>query len=250
MSATVSRLPWGVVHLVLVVTFVGAVAGCGTATVTAERQVGVAPAAPPGIVYVTDFELDVVNVQAQRDILPPPPPAPFGLGRVLPPLPGAPVEPAVRARQLVDLMSKSLVAELSDRGVSVRRLGPHDTLPAKGWLIRGVFTSVNEGSQLRRAVIGFGAGQTNVQVLVSVADLTRGTPEPMYEVDTKADSGRLPGAVITLNPYVAAARFVLATGDVDRNVKQTAAQIADHMTRRLGEGGVPRGTATAGPRDQ
>jgi hypothetical protein len=194
-----------------------------------------------------DFELDAVDVQTQRDLLPPPPPSPPGLGRVPPPLPSAPLEPAVRARQIVDLMSKSLVAELSRRGVAVRRLGPHETLPPEGWLVRGVFTSLNGGTQLRRAVIGSGAGQTNVQVLVSVDDLTQGPPQPMYEVDTKADSGTVPGAVITLNPHVAAARFVLSRADLDRRVKQTAAQIADHTMRRVADGVVPRRTMAARP---
>jgi Domain of unknown function (DUF4410) len=100
-----------------------------------------------------------------------------------------------------------------------------------------VFTQVQEGNQLRRAVVGFGAGQTQLQALVAVDDLTRGAPKPMYEVDTSADSGNLPGGVITLNPYVAAARFVLADGDLDRNVKQTAQQIAERVVQRLKESG-------------
>ena len=66
-----------------------------------------------------------------------------------------------------------------------------------------------------------------------MSSVTRGAPKPMYEAETRADSGKLPGAAITLNPYVAAARFVLAGGDLDRNVKQTAAQIAEQTARRL-----------------
>ena len=219
----------------LAAALASALTGCGSARVAGERQVGVAPVTAPVMVYVMDFELDAVNVRAQRGILPPPPPASLGLGNVLPPLPGATLDPAVRARQVVDLMSKSLVAELSERGVAVRRLGPREPLPADGWVVRGVFTSVNEGNQLQRAVIGFGAGQTDVQVLVSIDDLARGTPKPIYELDTKADSGKLPGAVITLNPYVAAARFVLSGKDVDRSVKQTAEQVAEHTAQRLRE---------------
>jgi len=232
-SAGVTRRQLAVRSLLLVAGFAGALAGCGSAQVAAQREVGAASAAPPAMVYVKDFELDAINVRAQRGIVPPPPPAPPGLGSVLPPLPGATRDPEVRARQVVDLMSKSLVAELAERGVGVRRLGLREALPVEGWLVRGVFTSVHEGNQLQRAVIGFGAGQTDVQVLVSVDDLALGTPRPMYEVDTKADSGRLPGAVITLNPYVAAARFVLSGKDVDRSVKQTAERIAEHMAQRL-----------------
>ena len=221
--------------LLLVATF-AVLAGCSSAAVASERQVGSA-AGPPSIVYVTDFELDASNVRQQREILPPPPPPPPGLGNVLPKLPGTPVEPAVRARQLVELMATSLMKELTDKGVTVRRLGPREQPPASGWLVRGVFTDVQEGHQLRRAVIGFGAGQTALQVLVAVDDLAEGVLKPMYEMDAKADSGRLPGAAITMNPYVAAARFVLAGGDLDRNVRQTAAQIAGQVTRSVKESG-------------
>ena len=38
--------------------------------------------------------------------------------------------------------------------------------------------------------------------------------------------------MITLNPYVAAARFVLAGHDLERNVRQTAGQIAADVAAR------------------
>jgi hypothetical protein len=220
----------------VLVSIVAALSGCGSATVSAERQVGDAPTGPPSVVYVTDFELDASNVHAQRGVLPPAPPPPLGLPR----LPGAPVEPAVRARQVVELMSESLLKDLAAKGATVRQLAKGEPLPGSGWLVRGVFTNVDEGNQFRRAVLGFGADQTDLQVLVAVDDLTQGTPKPIYEVDTKADSGKLPGAAITLNPYVAAARFVLSGSDLDRNVKQTATQIAEQVSRRLKESSPPR----------
>ena len=218
----------------LLLSLMATAAGCGSAKVAGERQIG-APTSAPAVVYVADFELDPGNVRAERGILPPPLPPPPGLGNVLPRLPGTPREPADRARQLVELMSSSLLKELRDKGVSARRLEKGEAPPVDGWLVRGVFTSVQEGNQLRRAVVGFGAGTTDLQAVVSIDDLTAGAPKPLYEVDTSADSGRLPGAVITLNPYVAAARFVLSDGDLDRNVKQTAARVAEQMARRLKE---------------
>lgn len=140
-------------------------------------------------------------------------------------------------------MAKSLLKELGEKGVPTRRLARGETPPTNGWLVRGVFTNVQEGNQLRRAVIGFGAGSTDLQVLVTIDDLTRGAPKPMYEVQTSADSGKLSGAVITRNPYVAAARFVLSGGDLDRNVKQTAAQIAEQTARRVKAAEPSAGTA-------
>jgi Domain of unknown function (DUF4410) len=82
-------------------------------------------------------------------------------------------------------------------------------------------------------VIGFGAGATELQVATAVDQLGAGSPQPLYTVDTSAQSGRLPGAAVTLNPYAAAARFVIAGSDLTRNVKATAAKIADQVKERV-----------------
>jgi hypothetical protein len=112
--------------------------------------------------------------------------------------------------------------------------------------VRGVLTEVNEGNQLRRAAIGFGAGQTAVQVVVAVDNLADGAPRPFYEVDTAAASAAAPGAVIVLKPYVAAARFVLVGRDVEQNVTQTARKIAAELaTRASAAGGSTRVVAPA-----
>ena len=54
-------------------------------------------------------------------------------------------------------------------------------------------------------------------------------------VATDATSGNKPGAAPTLvlGPYGAAARFVMAGQDLDKNVKQTAAEIARQMTKHI-----------------
>jgi hypothetical protein len=84
-------------------------------------------------------------------------------------------------------------------------------------------------------MIGFGEGQTDIQVIVNVQDLSKGTPKPLYEIATEAGSGNKPGAAPTLafGSYGAAARFVMAKGDLDKNVKHTAAKIAEEMAARV-----------------
>jgi hypothetical protein len=42
-----------------------------------------------------------------------------------------------------------------------------------------------------------------------------------------------PPGVITLNPYVAAAKFVVAGSDLDRNVKDAASEIAKKIAARV-----------------
>jgi hypothetical protein len=209
--------------------------GCGSAKVTSQRAVGTAPTARPAVIYVSDFELDTHDLKSERSLLPPPPAPPGPLGTMLPKPPGSPKEPAARKRELVDLMSTSLVNELTKLGHTARRWNAGTPPPTSGRLVRGVFTQVDEGDRMRRAVVGFGAGQTQMQIVATVDDLAQGTPKPFYEVDTVADSGKAPGAgpAIVFAPAAAAARFVLAGSDLDRNVKQAAATIAADVAARV-----------------
>jgi len=157
----------------------GLLSACGSATISGQREVGAAPTTRPAVVYVTDFQLDAQNVHSEPSLLPPPPPPPPGpLGSILPKPPGTPKDPAVRARELIDLMSTTLVQDLAKAGLSARRLSAGDPRPATGWLVRGVFTQVDEGNRLHRAVIGFGAGQTDLQLAVAIDDLAQGVPRP------------------------------------------------------------------------
>jgi hypothetical protein len=108
-------------------------------------------------------------------------------------------------------------------------------VPTQGWLLRGAFVEVDEGNRLRRSMLGFGEGRTDVQVITSVHDLSRGSPAPLHQIAAEAHSGSKPGAAPTLvvGPYGAAARFAMAGGDVEKNVKETAGGIAVEVGRYL-----------------
>jgi hypothetical protein len=219
-------------RLSLVLLLASLLPGCKSATVTNQRTFDPAPAIKPTLIYVTDFELGAQNIQHEQGVLPS---RPGPLGRAESRLYGTSQDPAARARQLVEEMANAIVKDLKKAGFNATRLAPGAPQPTTGWLVRGVFTEVQEGNRLQRAVIGFGSGQTDLQVVTVVDDLSQGPPKPLYEVDTKASSGNKPGAapVLALNPYAAAARFVMAGQDLDKNVKQTAAQIATQITQRV-----------------
>jgi hypothetical protein len=190
--------------------------------------------AKPAVIYVADFELEAQNIQQEEGRLAS---RPGPVGRVGERLSRTSQDPEARARQLVDLMSNSLVKELTKAGFSASRLSTGAPLPSEGWLVRGVFTEVQEGNRLRRAVIGFGKGQTDVQVVVAIDDLSQGAPKPLYELEAEATSSKGPGAAPTLvlGPYGAAARFVMSGKDLEKNVKQTATKIASQVAKRVAE---------------
>jgi hypothetical protein len=211
-----------------------AFSGCGTAKIAGRREISAPPVAKPAIIYVADFDLDVSSIKSERGILPLPLKAPGPLGDLLPPPPGAPKDPSVLAHELVDDLSSAIVRDLVKAGMNARRLNARSPIPSSGWLVRGVFANVNQGNQFQRAMIGFGTGKTDLQVIVDLNDLTQGAPQAFYSLNTTADSGKAPGAgpMIVLGAAGAAARFVLAGKDLNRNVKQTAARIAVEVIQR------------------
>ena len=135
----------------------------------------------------------------------------------------------------MELMSESITKNLNKAGFNATRLAPGASMPTDGWLIRGVFTEVQEGNRLQRAMIGFGQGATDLQVVTKADNLAEGTISPLYRLETDAGSGKTPGAAPTLvlGPYGAAARFVMAGQDLDQGVKQTAAKIAEGVTKQM-----------------
>jgi hypothetical protein len=193
---------------------------------------GVQPVSPPRAVYILDFELGYEGMPSQEGVLHRP-----GIGRVLPPRLSQRDDPVQKAAKLVEVMSASLEEKFSGKGVEARRVAAGAPLPGDGWLIRGVFTEIDEGSRIKRATIGFGSGATSMEVYVTVSDLTKDADAPFLVFGTEKDPGKMPGAVVTMNPYVAAAKFVMEKNASEQDVKKTATQIVEEIVKYM-QGGV------------
>ncbi|WP_281362407.1 DUF4410 domain-containing protein [Pararobbsia alpina] len=188
-----------------------------------------APAVSPPV-YVSDFDLDVSDVKPDSGRVQQARRLAGGL------LPHGPLhsqeDPQAHAREIIEEMSEALTADLTKAGVDVHRLAPGASVPANGWQVRGVFLSVDEGNRMRRAVVGFGAGQGDLQVAVAIDDLSKAGRTPLYE-NVESETKDKPGAVIKLNPYVIAAKFVLSGRDEHAMIKNAAQQISDATVQRI-----------------
>lgn len=203
-----------------------------TAAISAVAADNAPFAAPAPVVYVADFDLDVANVTPDsgpgqrvrrlRGLLPSGP-GPLGQDK----------NPQDHAKHIVDEMANALTDDLKKGGVDARRSVPGQPLPTAGWQVRGVFLNVDDGNRLRRAMVGFGAGQNNIQVAVSCDSLGAADLPPLYQAVEEADSKNKPGAAIKLNPYVIAAKFVMASGDEKKTIKKTAQEISDAVIAKL-----------------
>lgn len=195
----------------------------------------------PSHVYVADFQLGSENFHADegaRGILP-------GLlhrrlegfGQGLP-TPLGSGDPAQAARKIVDEMAEAITKGLQEKGIAASRLDADQyPQPKEGWLINGVFTEVDEGNRIKRAVMGFGKGATQMEIQVSISDLQSANPKsPFVIFGTLKDPNKMPGAIVSKNPYVAAAKFVLEKNATTKDVKNSAQQIVDELMKFWNQG--------------
>ena len=58
-----------------------------------------------------------------------------------------------------------------------------------------------------------------------------GNPQLSFMVVLPFNPNRIPGALVMMNPYVAAAKFVLQKNATERDIKRTAEEIAEQFVR-------------------
>ena len=180
------------------------------------------------MVYVSDFDLDVENVHVDKGSL---------VNQIRPGILERPAkkeqkDPGSQAKKLVDTMSNSIVSDLQKAGYKAQRLAVGDTKPSVGAWVHGVFTQADEGNRLHRAVIGFGSGEAKMQLFVTLTALSN-PQEPLYETSEEGGSRNKVGAAITMNPYVAAAKFVMEKNAPEKAVKSAASDITEEIVLHL-----------------
>jgi len=147
------------------------------------------------------------------------------------------------ADQVVDTLASSITDALNEQhlGFLAERIPPGAPAPPSGWLVKGRLVSVDPGNRAMRAVVGFGAGEATTEVTVEVDRLGSETAAPLLRFGTHAESSKMPGGAVTMNPYVMAAKFVLGrqatTRDVHAMGKEIAKQIGDYARSRGAAGG-------------
>jgi hypothetical protein len=198
-----------------------AVSSCTTAT----------PVTAPAVVYISDFDLEIAPIRQPGPSFPKALPLSQRLGYGRPKIEPTPEQ---RLRALVGLMSRSLLDDLQKAGIAAQRLPPGAPLPSSGWLVRGAFLDVDADGRLRRPV-ELGAHSTP-EIVAAIDQFGAGTPQPLYTTARSVQSGKFPGAVVTLNPKIALGRYLLTPREPERNVMAAAEDIANQVKLRLPAG--------------
>jgi hypothetical protein len=136
-------------------------------------------------------------------------------------------------------LQKALIEDLN-RSVAAAADGEGAKIPADCWVITGELVKVNTGNRAIQAGVGFGAGQSDLQVRASVYS-GHNLQEPFLTFDSKGASGHMPGGVATKNPYVAAAKFVISRREPELEAKKAAFSIAHEIGKFMDAQGIPKG---------
>ncbi|MGA7918315.1 MAG: DUF4410 domain-containing protein [Candidatus Acidiferrales bacterium] len=185
------------------------------------------------IIYVSDFELDAQNLTVDKGGV---------IGQNRPGILERPrkkeqQDPEAQAKKMVNVMAENLVADLQKAGYKAQRLASGEAPPASGAWVHGVFTELDEGSRLHRAVLGFGSGEATMNLYVTLTDLAQ-PDKPLYSVSQDDASKNKMGAVITMNPYVAAAKFVMEKNAPEKMVKKTAGEVSTQVASQMKQYGA------------
>jgi Domain of unknown function (DUF4410) len=139
--------------------------------------------------------------------------------------------------KLPGLLQQALIRNLSN-SVAPADNGDGAHASRDSWVITGEFVEVDTGNRAMQAGVGFGAGQSQLEVHAKVY-AAWDMHTPFLTFDSKGASGYLPGAVAVKNPYVAAAKFVMSKREPEQEAKKVASAIADEIGKFMAAQGIP-----------
>lgn len=149
-------------------------------------------------------------------------------------------DPTVKANKDSYLLAKTLTAKLNSNdalkaaGITAEMDDLPDSPTAGDTLvIDGAFLFVDEGGRLLQAGVGFGAGASKVEIETEILDYSKAPPVQIMKIGSHSNPRRGPGAILMMNPYVAAAKFVLNSNSSQKDIKKVAGSLAKEITKYL-----------------
>jgi hypothetical protein len=142
------------------------------------------------------------------------------------------------------VVTENLVKEIKKLGIPAEPASAATAVAGSSLSVEGQLLSIDQGNRLRRAVVGFGAGASEVKVLVQIYETTTAGRRLVQDFSTTAKSARRPG----MGPAGAAgaaagraAKSVAVSGGAaaatahSQSVEGDATHVADEIAKVLGK---------------
>ena len=226
--------PWLLASLV--------VAGCASSDVTGRRSyVEDEKIARPGRIIVHNFAATADDIPADAAVA----------GRYERRDTPQTAEEIALGRELGDQVARKLVKNILELGLPAERAGSGPAPQVGDLVIKGEFVSIDEGSQLKRMVIGFGAGAGELKTFVEGYQVTAKGLRPLGSAEVEAGGGKMPGMLVPVAGGAAAGRAAASaavSGGIavakeigPESMEGAAERTAEEITALLQEGFKKRG---------
>lgn len=141
-------------------------------------------------------------------------------------------------QKLPIILQKTLVQGLN-QGIARAAVGD-GTLATQlnCWVVRGQFLVVDQGSRSMQSGVGFGGGQSHVEIHAQIYTLNDPNT-PFLTFDAKGASGHMPDAAMTTNPYVTSTKIVMAKKEPEKETRKVGRQIADEIGKFMAAQNIP-----------
>jgi hypothetical protein len=145
------------------------------------------------------------------------------------------------ARQVAASLSTQLVSKLLERGVNAARATRERVPPVNAMVLKGEFVSIDKGSRVKRLVIGFGAGSSELRVRARVYQATATGLRRIARAEAEATGSKTPGMAVPVGAGAAvgsAATSAVVSGgmNVVKEVRgggdADAGRLADEIAER------------------
>lgn len=133
--------------------------------------------------------------------------------------------PADQANTLVKAVSENIIRALTQAGFDVRHISANEPLPKSGVRIRGVFAEADEMNRARRLLVGGEPVGPNIILYVGVNNL-KNPEQPLYLLADPPANDPRHGPVITVTSYAPAARYELSRDPSGEELQKMSQKIA------------------------
>ena len=215
-------------RIVLCLLSLVVVAGCASTKVTQQTPMS-SPGLPrPNRIWVYNFIANPADM---------PPNASIG-GEVSAPSTPPTAAEIEEGRQLGALIASSLVTNIQDMGLSAVQAGPGSMPQVGDGVIRGYLVSVQGGSTVKRFVIGFGAGTSEMDTVVEGYAVTSQGWRKLGSGTLTSSGNKTPGMIVP-------AAVAIATANPIGLIVVGGAKIYGEASGRSGLEGRAKATADA-----
>ena len=216
--------------------------GCAGATVTPEQtpSASVGSGQRPDRIVVYDFAVSAENVTTNQG----------PLQKALNAAKSEDEQEQARVKAGQDAaheLAQALVKDLQGLGFNAETAPRGTPVSGNVMIIDGQFLSADEGNRARRLIIGFGAGASSLETQVNVSQASGGgAPVQVMSFRIHADSGKMPGAALTMGAGGAAQGAAAASAAqgvaktyssmlstlADKSAKQTTAYLSQYFATK------------------